>query len=205
LIVPTAVNADKYRPRQRSPGQPITIGWIGSPSTFSYLAPLFPLLKELVASHGVRIHVVGAGARGASTSFPGLELIDWSEASEIESIQNMDIGIMPLPDELWARGKSGYKLIQYMACGLPVVASPVGVNATMVENGLNGFLAGTIEEWRGALLSLVEDGSLRQRMGSHGRRRALERYSLQSQAPRLVKLFHSLSPRAQSSRRLITG
>ncbi|HZF42590.1 MAG TPA: glycosyltransferase family 4 protein [Sphingomonadaceae bacterium] len=192
LIVPTAVDSDRYRPSPRAADRQVTIGWIGSPSTFGYLDFLIPLLRELVSTHDVRIHVVGAGAAGAGTSFPGLKLIDWTEASEVESIQKMDIGIMPLPDELWARGKSGYKLIQYMACGLPVVASPVGVNGSMVEHGFNGYLARTPEEWRVALLLLLEDKDRRRRMGVNGRERFVERYSLRSQAPRIVELFSAV-------------
>lgn len=199
LVLPTVVDAEQYRPVTRSRLQPVTIGWIGSPTTFDYLRFVFPLLRELVASHNVQIQIVGAGANGAAASFPGMGLIDWTEESEIASIQQMDIGIMPLPDELWARGKSGYKLVQYMACGLPVVASPVGVNATIVTHGDNGFLAETLEHWRAALVSLVEDRALRDRMGQSGRRLAMERYSLQSQAPRLVELFDSLTLRRETN------
>ncbi len=135
--------------------------------------------------------VVGAGAAAESDRFPGMELCDWSEQSEVGSVQMMDIGIMPLPDEPWARGKSGYKLVQYMACGLPVVASPVGVNSTIVEHGEHGFLAGDQAEWLQALERLLGDDELRARMGVAGRDRIVRDYSLQSQAPRFIEVLKS--------------
>jgi len=105
----------------------------------------------------------------------------------------MDIGIMPLPDEPWARGKCGYKLIQYMACGLPVVASPVGVNSEIVQHGVNGFLAQTEEEWAEAIQTLAESDKLRARMGEEGRRIAHTQYSLETWGPKLAKLIRSVS------------
>jgi glycosyltransferase involved in cell wall biosynthesis len=104
----------------------------------------------------------------------------------------MDIGVMPLPDQPWARGKSGYKLIQYMACGLPVVASPVGVNRAIVEPGVNGFLARNPAEWLASLRTLIEQPELRSRMGIAGRRRVLDEYSLGAQAPRFAQLLGSV-------------
>ena len=99
---------------------------------------------------------------------------------------------MPLPDDPWSRGKCGYKLIQYMACGLPVVASPIGVNREIVEHGVNGFLAETPEEWEQALRTLLADPQLRERMGRAGRRKVEEHYSLQVTGPRVVALLHSV-------------
>ena len=114
-------------------------------------------------------------------------------------VQAMDIGIMPLPDQTWARGKSGYKLIQYMACGLPVVASPVGGNSELVAHGETGFLATSPEEWRAALTRLLDDPELRKRIGAAGRERVVKEYSLAVHAPRLVELLRSVAP-ARSGR-----
>jgi glycosyltransferase involved in cell wall biosynthesis len=188
-ILPTVVDVDRYRPAEDRAERPLTIGWIGSPSTWAFVKPLLPLLATLARERGVRFVAVGAGAAAEADRFDGAAFEPWSEAGEIAAVQAMDIGIMPLPDEPWARGKSGYKLIQYMACGLPVVASPVGVNATIVEDGATGFLATDEEQWRAALLRLIDDAELRQRMGEAGRARAVDAYSLQAHAPRLVEIM----------------
>jgi glycosyltransferase involved in cell wall biosynthesis len=100
---------------------------------------------------------------------------------------------MPLPDNVWTKGKCGYKLIQYMACALPVVASPVGVNCEIIEPGANGFLATSESEWRESLLRLIDDAELRRTFGAAGRRRAEELYSLHAHAPRLVAALQSLA------------
>jgi len=198
LIVPTVVDTDSYKPGAafRGPSDPLVIGWIGSPTTWRYLRPLLPLLEELVRERGVRVRVVGAGPQAETDRFPGLDLVEWTEAREVADVQAMDIGIMPLPDETWALGKSGYKLIQYMACGLPVVASPVGVNSDIVRHGETGFLAATPEQWSLFLKQLLDDPDLRLRMGCAGRKRAEEEYSLQVHAPRLIELFKSVASAA---------
>ncbi|HYW17310.1 MAG TPA: glycosyltransferase family 4 protein [Allosphingosinicella sp.] len=194
LLLPTVVNTGVCRPGTGpSSDRPITIGWIGSPSTWPYMRPILPLLSELVRSRGIRVRVVGAGPQARSEGFPGLDLIEWSEEREVEDVRAMDIGVMPLPDDIWARGKCGYKLVQYMACGLPVVASPVGVNTEIVTPGENGFLATSPEEWRDALLRLIDDPAIRRTFGDSGRRRIEERYSLEVHAPRFVRLLQSLA------------
>ena len=198
LVVPTVVDTDRYAVRPRNGRNPLTIGWIGSPSTWSQVRFLLPLLSKLCADGAMRFRVVGAGHAAHRDVFAGMELVDWSEDREIADIQAMDIGIMPLLDGPFIRGKSGYKLIQYMACGLPTIASPIGVNREIVEEGVTGFLAADLGEWEAALHRL-EDRALRLRLGAAGRARAVERYSLASQAPRLIELFRSLAgPQART-------
>lgn len=189
LLLPTVVDVEAYRPRPSSAGRPLTIGWIGSSSTWSYVRPILPVLADLCRDRGVRFSAVGAPPEADVDRFDGLAFTQWSEASEIASVQAMDIGIMPLPDEPWARGKSGYKLVQYMACGLPVVASPVGVNSSMVKDGVSGLLASDPEQWRAALTRLIDDADLRASMGQAGRRCAVQDYSLQTHAPRLIEVM----------------
>jgi glycosyltransferase involved in cell wall biosynthesis len=193
LVVPTVVDTASYVPAEQDPPRPLTIGWIGSPSTWPLVRSLLPLLEELCRTAAIRVKAVGAGAAARADGFPGLDLIDWSERTEVAEVQSMDIGIMPLVDSPFVRGKSGYKLIQYMACGMPVVATPIGVNAEIVDHGVSGYLASSPDEWRRALLGLIADAELRARMGAAGRQRAVERYSLASQAPRLVDLFRSVA------------
>ena len=191
IILPTVVDTDHYRPAGTRPDRPATIGWIGSPTTWQFVRPYLPLLAELCSSPNIRFAAVGAGDAAQSDRFDGLTFTPWSEASEIAAVQAMDIGIMPLPDAPWARGKSGYKLVQYMACGLPLVASPVGVNATIVEDGVTGILASDDAQWRTALTRLIADPAMRAAMGQAGRARAVLSYSLQSQAPRLINAMRS--------------
>jgi glycosyltransferase involved in cell wall biosynthesis len=190
VLIPTVVDTDVYPPPPTPPngGAPV-IGWIGSFSTWQYMQPLVPLLEELVASGRARVRIVGAGATAGA--YPAFEMVDWSEATEIAEVQRMDIGIMPLTDDPWARGKCGYKLIQYMACGLPVVASPVGVNAKLAQPGITGMLADTIDDWRDALLCLLNDAPLRAAYGAAGRDLVERDYSLKKIAPRFVALLHS--------------
>ena len=192
VVIPTVVDIDIFRPanQARSSG-PLVVGWIGSPSTWAHVEPLLPRLLPLLERQGATMRVVGAGPR--ARGLPSVDSVEWTEASEVGSLQAMDIGIMPVADDPWSRGKCGYKLVQYMACGLPVVASPVGVNREIVIEGENGFLAHSPEEWEKALVELLGDAGLRDRMGVNGRRRAVERYSLQSQQARLLEVFRSLS------------
>ncbi|MCC2978181.1 glycosyltransferase family 4 protein [Sphingomonas sp. PL-96] len=190
VVIPTVVDTDGYRPRSPAPdaGPPV-IGWIGSHSTWSYVEPLVPMLEALVVEGRARVRIVGSGV--AAADLPAFEMIDWTEATEIAEVQAMDIGIMPLTDDPWSRGKCGYKLIQYMACGLPVVASPVGVNVDLAQPGVNGMLAETVEEWRGALVSLLEDETLRAAYGRAGRERVERDFSLKAHAPRFIALLQS--------------
>ena len=186
-IIPTTLDATRYVPRVKTPASAApVVGWIGSPSTWKFCAALAPVLSGLVAENKIAVQVVGA-QHAAHQPLP-FTFRDWVEANEIADIQGMDIGIMPLPDEPWARGKCGYKLIQYMACGLPVIASPVGVNREIVQHGVSGFLATTDEEWRQAIVTLAGDPDLRQKMGAAGRARAEQHYSIQQFGPRMAQL-----------------
>lgn len=202
MIVPTVVDTGLYVPAPKACDAPLVIGWIGSPSTWRFVEPYAHLLAEVAGEAGAMVLAVGAGP--AAEGLAGIEARAWREEDEIADVQSMDIGIMPLPDEPWTRGKCGYKLIQYMACGLPVVASPVGVNTQIVIPGRSGFLARSEGEWREALAKLLGDAGLRAELGARGRARAVEHYSLASQAPRLVEAFRTLArpaPGTKSARR----
>ncbi|MEN1925794.1 glycosyltransferase family 4 protein [Luteimonas qiangzhengi] len=186
--LPTVVDLDRYvmKPTARDPGT-VTIGWIGSPSTAEYLLPLAPVMETLARRH--RIRCVAIGARPDQVQGTPFEAWEWREDTEAALLRELDIGVMPLPDAPWERGKCGYKLIQYMACGLPVVASPVGVNTTIVQPGLNGALAVSTDEWVEALERMVEEPRLRDELGKAGRRQVEQVYSLQAQAPRLLGML----------------
>lgn len=185
-VLPTAVNLERYAERRWVEEAPLTIGWIGSPTTTKYLQLVAPALAEACRDNG-RLVLIGA----KQIDLPGVNttILSWSEATEASDMLTFDVGIMPLPDEPWARGKCGYKLIQYMACGLPVVASPVGVNKELVDDGVNGFLPTSLRCWSEALFALRRESGLRQAMGAAGRRKVEERYCSAVVAPQIVSLL----------------
>lgn len=180
-VVPTVVDTDHFRPAVQRRDGPLTVGWIGSPSTWRYVEPLLPVLLPALARLGARFRVVGAGP--AARGIEGIDAVEWDEGREVADLQAMDIGLMPVPDQAWARGKCGYKLIQYMACGLPGIASPVGVNSVIVDHHVDGFLARSEQDWVEALEQLAGNPDLRAQMGERGRAKVVARYSLQSQQP----------------------
>lgn len=186
-IVPTVVDLKRYNIARREGGHSLVVGWIGSPATSRYLTVVASAFESLTRDCEVRFVAVGANEEAVQNL--SVEVWPWSEETEVKSIQAFDIGIMPLVDSPWERGKCGYKLIQYMACGIPVVASPVGVNRQIVEYGVNGFLAKDSQDWEQALRRLLDDSDLRRRMGIKGRERVEDWYSLQVQAPRLEELI----------------
>lgn len=188
-VVPTVIDLERYLPRSQPalPKTQFVIGWIGSSSTTKYLQILAAPLAKLSEHFSLRFRVIGGGY----LNLPGVEIeyLPWSESTEVSLLQGCDIGVMPLLDSPWERGKCGYKLIQYMACGLPVVASPVGVNCEIVRNGENGFLADADEVWVDALSKLMCDAGLRLKMGAAGRKMVEERYCVQRVAVRLIGLL----------------
>jgi glycosyltransferase involved in cell wall biosynthesis len=190
-FLPTVVDIERYHPRRLCQQDgPLTIGWIGNPATAKYLHLVDTALRHVTETCDARVVAVGANPDQVA----GLPAIacPWSESTEASDVQAFDIGIMPLPDEPFERGKCGYKLIQYMACGKPVVASAIGVNTSIVEHGVNGFLVSSDAEWKDALRRLVDDPALRERMGVAGRARVEASYSLQVTAPRLEALLRSV-------------
>jgi glycosyltransferase involved in cell wall biosynthesis len=195
-VLPTVVDLDRYALATRPPADPsapVVIGWIGSPATAAYLAQLAVPLAALAARRPIELRVIGANA-----TIPGVRTVHvpWTEAGEVAALQACDIGVMPLADSPWERGKCGYKLIQYMACGLPVVASPVGANGVIVREGVDGFLASTAQQWEDALARLAADPALRTRLGLSGRARVETEYSLQANTSRLVDGLKTLARRA---------
>jgi len=161
-----------------------TVGWIGSMSTAEYLLDIRSALVEIGKRVKTMLCIVGARdveIQGITTQ----EKI-WTEKTEVNDISSFDVGIMPLRNNSWDRGKCGYKLIQYMACGKPVVASPVGVNTQIVEHGVNGFLAETEMEWIEALRTLRDNPELRAKMGAAARKKVIEKYTIQKIAPELL-------------------
>jgi len=190
-ILPTVIDLERYPATPVAANDRFTIGWIGSPSTSHYLFGIADALAEVCRGGRARVVLIGSGP----LKLPGVpvEIIPWSAESEVREISSCDVGIMPLPDTPWALGKCGFKLIQYMACGLPVVASPVGVNSEIVDEGANGFLAAGGGDWVRALERLLADRELRTRMGRAGREIVERHYCTQVTAPRVIALIESMA------------
>lgn len=188
-MLPTVIDLDHYQGGDKPSDDPFTIGWIGSPTTAIYLRTIREALQCALEHNECRVVLVGAPIN----SLDGLqvEYATWSEETEVQEVFRFDVGIMPLPDSPWARGKCGYKLIQYMGCSLPVIASPVGMNSEIVEDGKTGILAESTDDWVNALESLRADSDLCRRMGRAGREKAEREYSLQVTAPKLAALLKS--------------
>jgi glycosyltransferase involved in cell wall biosynthesis len=194
--LPTPVPFERYRERPaRPPGGKLQIGWIGTPSSAElYLRPLVPVLAQAVREGWAAVTVVGA-QDSALAAIGAVTFLPWSEEAEIDCLHRFDVGIMPLADDDWSQGKCAYKLIQYMAVGLPVVASPIGMNRKVVRPGENGFLASTEEEWLTALRMLAEDPELCRRMGEAGRQRVEQDYALTPTTPRLIETLKAAAGR----------
>jgi glycosyltransferase involved in cell wall biosynthesis len=198
-FVPTVVDLNVYNVNLKlGETKAPTVGWVGTPETWAaFGADLHSRVSETLHGQNARFKALGGGL--TSDTVRTLDVVPWTESSEVAEIQSMDIGVMPLPDTPWARGKCGYKLIQYMACGLPVVASPVGVNSDIVEHGVNGFLATTDAEWNEAITTLLRDPDLRHRMGQAGRKKVEEQYSLQVWGPRVARLLRDAADQGRAS------
>lgn len=190
-ILPTALDPDRYRPARPAPDAPPTVVWIGSPENLVYLELVRPALVRLKDKHpGLRLRVV-------CSSFPDwpevpIERIAWSPASEVEALTDAHVGVMPLTDDAWSRGKCAFKLLQYMAASLACVASPVGANTEAVIDGVTGYHAADAAGWEAALDRLLGSATLRQDMGEAGRRHLDAHYSQGPYVQRYRRLLESV-------------
>ncbi|MBC7899633.1 MAG: glycosyltransferase family 4 protein [Saprospiraceae bacterium] len=187
-IIPTTIDTDKYTVADNGAEPEIlTIGWSGSYSTVQHLDTIRDVLQELAATEKFRLRVIGTSAY----DLPGVEVeaIEWTSAKEIEDLEAFDIGVMPLPDDQWSKGKCGLKALQYMALGVPTICSPVGVNSDIIQDGVNGFLADGKQEWIRKIKELLHSKELRRSVGLAGRKTVEEKYSAIGQAPRVLEVF----------------
>lgn len=185
-VIPTVVDTTRFKPREYQSEHPIPIvGWIGSPTTYQYLERLGDVLREVAASHQFILRISGAGR---PVVMPGVnvEEVPWSLDAEVGLFNGLDIGVYPVADDDWSRGKCGFKAIQCMASGVPVVASAVGVNCEIITDGVDSFLASNHDEWVDKLSRLLTDQALRARLAAAGRETIEARYSLPVAAPRLA-------------------
>lgn len=201
--VPTVVDTERFVPNPMSldsserNSDAITIVWIGLAYNLKYLDVLAPALRALQSKFRLMLRVVCS----QPPHMPGvdIEFRPWSFQREVADLQDATIGVMPLEDTEWARGKCGLKLLQYLAVGVPSVASPVGVNRDIIADGENGFLAATEQDWYERLEALCREPQLRARMGKAGRRTVEERYSLTVWGPRLADVYRTLAENEHSN------
>ncbi len=189
-IITGPIDTDRYAPLQKEVSESVVLGWIGSPSTTQYLNEILKPLSELGRRYPhLSLCLIGAG----EFDVPGLSVkhIPWSLETEVANLNACDIGLMPLPDDPWTRGKGGYKLLQYLSMGLPVVASPVEINREIVRHGTTGFLAETPEDWVVYVSQLIENIAQRKQMGLLGRQDMMARYSLKDSSLRLLRILQS--------------
>jgi glycosyltransferase involved in cell wall biosynthesis len=196
-VIPTSVDLTRFVPRVDAAAgngaspRTLVIGWIGSPTTGAYLRSLTPVFRKLAERRKFVLRISGTADL---VRIPGVEVDNtpWMLEREVELFNTCDIGVYPLPDDDWSKGKCGFKAIQFMACGVPVVSSAVGVNCEIIEDGRNGFLASTEDEWLEKLERLLSDAALRLRLADAGRRTIAERYSLEVNAPKLAATLRAV-------------
>jgi glycosyltransferase involved in cell wall biosynthesis len=187
-VLPTSIDVSAYRPSEAGAEGPVTIAWIGSPENLIYVEMIRPALARLCARHPtLKVRIV-------CSRFPDwpdvrIERVEWSSATEAASLAAAHIGIMPLTDDAWSRGKCAFKLLQYMAASLPCVASPVGANTEAVIDGFNGFHAADLAAWESRLERLIESPPLRAKMGESGHTHVAERYSMRTYRARYLELL----------------
>jgi glycosyltransferase involved in cell wall biosynthesis len=192
VILPTSIDTALYQAARAAPADPPTIVWIGSPENLIYLEMIRPALARLAARHPtLKVRVI-------CSQFPDwpeipVERVPWSSQTEAASLAAAHIGVMPLTDDEWSRGKCAFKLLQYMAASLPCVASPVGANTEAVIDGVNGFHARTVEDWERSLLRLIEAPELRAQFGARGHAHVEERYAMRTYQANYVALLNRLA------------
>ena len=186
-IIPTVIDLDRYSIKTTLRSRNFNIGWIGSPGTSIYLKSIQSVFENLHQHHNCNLTLVGAGR--FTLGDLDLTIKDWREQSEVEDIKSFDVGIMPLDSTPWEEGKCGIKLIQYMACALPVVGTPIGVNQEIIDHGVNGFQANSLAEWTEYLSKLANNSRLCIQMGAEGRAMVEAKYCLQVTAPKLAQLL----------------
>lgn len=200
-LIPTTIDTEKYTiPAPKAESDLLTIGWTGSFSTVQHLDTLRSALEKLATRRRFRLRVIGT----PSYRLQGVdvEAMPWRSDSELEDLRAIDIGIMPLPNDAWSKGKCGLKALQFMALGIPTVCSPVGVNTDIIQDGQNGFIAGSEDEWVEKLGRLLHSAELRKVLGGAGRATVEARYSANVQAPRVHELLRSVVRDAREARKV---
>jgi len=203
-VIPTVVDTDLFRPGTARKDGPLVLGWIGTHSTFPYLESLFPTLQKLATKHDFKLKIVGSGRERISVPGVNVENLEWRLDREVADFQSFDIGLYPIDAsmyaEKWAAGKSGFKAIQYMAVGIPYVATPVGAAAEIGTPSITHSHAVSPDEWFLALDSLITNREQRMQMGAAGRQYVCQHYSLAAQARKLAEALREAAEKGKASR-----
>ncbi len=187
-INPTTIDTEGLHfPTITTKNEKPIIGWTGTHSTMPYLLPILPILDKIAKSHDFQLLVISN--QKPSFERPYLEFIPWKKETEILDLQKMNIGIMPLADDQWAKGKCGFKALQYMALRIPAVVSPVGVNTEIVDHGINGFICESDKEWEKSLTLFLSNSSLIEEMADACRQKIVDKYSVLSNTNNFLELF----------------
>jgi glycosyltransferase involved in cell wall biosynthesis len=185
--VPTVLNTDLFKPVPKKPKDRVIVGWSGLEYNFPYLQLLSPVLEKLVQKFPVEVLILsGSSPRGFTFPF---RFEKWDPAREVEQLNRFDIGLMPLKMDEWSKGKCGFKLLQYMSLEIPSVATSIGVNREIVQQGTNAFLAEDLRDWESVLSVLISDSNLRESVGKAGRSTVLENYSTGVWFPKLLSIY----------------
>ncbi|MEQ9405269.1 MAG: glycosyltransferase family 4 protein [Cyclobacteriaceae bacterium] len=191
VIIPTTIDLEEYSRIDVKKGEKICIGWSGSFSTIKHFESAIEPLKLIRQKFGDRISIKVIGDGNYENDTLKIKGLPWKKDSEIKDLCEIDIGIMPLPDDNWSKGKCGLKGLQYMALEIPTIMSPVGVNSDIIQDGVNGFLASSTKEWVEKLTILIEDPDLRLKMGKAGRKTVEKEYSVEANKEKWLKVFKS--------------
>lgn len=191
-IIPTGVNVREYEAMAQKQQASVVVGWTGMWSNSKYLKLIKSALARAHEHADFTVKLVG-GENIRSVSIPSVPVTYevWKLERDLTAITSFAIGLMPLADTPWERGKCAFKIIQYFALGIPAIASPVGMNTEVIQEGVNGFLPRTEEEWASAIEKLVKDPDLRRRMGAAGRELVREKYSIDVLFPRILSILTS--------------
>ncbi|MCB0497774.1 MAG: glycosyltransferase family 4 protein [Cyclobacteriaceae bacterium] len=189
VIIPTTIDTNWYTPKPKPAREKVIIGWSGSFSTIKHFESAIDALLVIREKYGDMVAFKVIGDTNYKNESLGIIGQKWQSQTEVQDLQDIDIGIMPLPDTDWTRGKCGLKGLQYMGLAIPTIMSPVGVNKEIIDHGTNGFLASTIKEWVDCLSQLIESKELREKMGAAGRQTVEKHYSIEANKKKYLELF----------------
>jgi glycosyltransferase involved in cell wall biosynthesis len=192
-VIPTTIDTDEYQPISFGlDNEVVRIGWTGSITTIQHFELALPVLERIKGKYGDGVDIKVIGDPAFHHKGLGIQGLPWNASSEVSDLSNVHIGIMPLPDDEWSKGKCGLKGLQYMGLGIPTIMSPVGVNRGIIVDGQNGFLANQEADWFEKLCKLIEDPELRKRLGERGRITVEKDYSVKANLPRYLDVFRKV-------------